>query len=99
MGALVRLPVKVCENLNEEIEICKEMGIETFATVPDRAAKDITKVDFSKGAFCIIGNEGNGVSQETIDACDEKVTIKMAGRAESLNAAAAASITMWELVK
>ena len=53
----------------------------------------------SMGALCIIGNEGNGVSKDIIDACDEKITIKMQGRAESLNAAAAASITMWELVK
>ncbi len=99
MGALIRLPVKVCESLEKEIEKCKKMGINTFATVPNRDATDITKVDFSKGAICIIGNEGNGVSQEIIDLCDEKITIKMSGRAESLNAAAAASITMWELVK
>ena len=99
MGALIRLPVKVCESLENEMKKCKKVGINTFATVPDRDAKDITKVDFSRGAFCIIGNEGNGVSQEIIDLCDEKITIKMAGRAESLNAAAAASITMWELVK
>ncbi len=99
MGALYRLPVRVCQSLEKEIEKCKKMGISSFATVPDRDAKDITKVDFSKGAICIIGNEGNGVSQEIIDLCDEKITIKMSGRAESLNAAAAASITMWELVK
>ena len=99
MGALIRLPVKVCESLENEMKKCKKVGINTFATVPDRDAKDITKVDFSKGAFCIIGNEGNGVSQEIIGLCDEKITIKMSGRAESLNAAAAASITMWELVK
>ena len=99
MGALIRLPVKVCESLADEMKKCKQVGISSFATVPDRDAKDITKVDFSSGAFCIIGNEGNGVSQEIIDLCDEKITIKMSGRAESLNAAAAASITMWELVK
>lgn len=99
MGALYRLPVKVCHSLEEELKKCKNMGIKSFATVPDRDAKDITKTDFSKGAFCIIGNEGNGISQEIIDLCDEKITIKMSGRAESLNAAAAASITMWELVK
>ena len=99
MGALFRLPVKVCKSLSEEIEICKNVGIQSFATVPDRDAHDITKTDFSSGALCIIGNEGNGVSKEIIDACDYKITIKMQGRAESLNAAAAASITMWELVK
>lgn len=99
MGALFRLPVKVCKNLKGEIKLCKNVGIKSFATVPDRDAEDITKTDFSKGALCVIGNEGNGVSKEVIDICDKKITIKMQGRAESLNAAAAASITMWELVK
>lgn len=99
MGALFRLPVKVCKNLKDEIELCKNVGIKSFATVPDRDAYDITKTDFEKGALCVIGNEGNGVSKYIIDACDQKITIKMQGRAESLNAAAAASITMWELVK
>lgn len=99
MGALFRLPVKVCKSLEEEIEVCRNAGIKIFATVPDRDACDITKTDFSKGALCVIGNEGNGVSKEIIDVCDSKITIKMRGRAESLNAAAAASITMWELVK
>ena len=99
MGALFRLPVRVCKSLEEEIALCKKVGIQSFATVPDRDANDITKTDFSKGALCIIGNEGNGVSKDIIDACDQKITIKMQGRAESLNAAAAASITMWELVK
>ena len=99
MGALFRLPVKVCQSLENEIEACRKLGIGSFATVPDRDARDITKTDFSKGALCIIGNEGNGVSKEIISLCDERITIKMSGRAESLNAAAAASITMWELVK
>ena len=99
MGALFRLPVKVCQGLENEIEACRKLGIGSFATVPDRDARDITKTDFSKGALCIIGNEGNGVSKEIISLCDERITIKMSGRAESLNAAAAASITMWELVK
>lgn len=99
MGALYRLPVRMCQSLEKELELCKEVGIKTFATVPDRDAKDITKTDFSKGAVCVIGNEGNGVSEGVINLCDEKITIKMLGRAESLNAAAAASITMWELVK
>lgn len=99
MGALFRLPVRVCKSLEEEIALCKKVDIQSFATVPDRDANDITKTDFSKGALCIIGNEGNGVSKDIIDACDQKITIKMQGRAESLNAAAAASITMWELVK
>ena len=65
----------------------------------DRDAKNIVTVDFSKGGMCIIGNEGNGVSKEIIEKCDDRITIKMDGRAESLNAASAASIVMWEMAR
>ena len=99
MGALFRLPVRVCQGLEKEIEKCKKVGINSFATVPDRDAKSVTTVDFSVGGMCVIGNEGNGVSKEIIEKCSDRITIKMDGRAESLNAAAAASIIMWEMAR
>ena len=99
MGALFRLPVHICSDLKCEIEICKNLGIDVLATVPDRDAKNVITVDFSKGAMCIIGNEGNGVSKEIIEKSSDRITIKMDGRAESLNANAAASIIMWEMTR
>ena len=99
MGALFRLPVCICQSLEDEIEKCNGLSIGVFATVPDRDAKSVTTVDFSGGAVCVIGNEGNGVSKEIIDICSDRITIKMDGRAESLNAAAAASIIMWEMAR
>ena len=99
MGALFRMPVLICQNLEDEVEKFRKLGINTFATVPDREAKNIVTVDFSKGGMCIIGNEGNGVSKEIIEKCDDRITIKMDGRAESLNAASAASIVMWEMAR
>ncbi len=99
MGALFRLPVYICQDLEDEVEKCKALGIDVFATVPDRDAKNVISVDFSKGAMCIIGNEGNGVSKEIIEKSSDRITIKMDGRAESLNANAAASIIMWEMTR
>ena len=46
----------------------------------------------------LIGNEGNGLKPETIAACKKSVRIEMRGRAESLNAAAAAAILMYKLL-
>lgn len=99
MGALFRLPVCICKDLENEVEKCKNLGIDVYATVPDRDAKSVTTVDFKNGAMCIIGNEGNGVSKEIIEKCSDRITIKMDGRAESLNANAAASIIMWEMAR
>ena len=58
----------------------------------------VKKADFNVRSLVVIGNEGNGLKLETINSCDEKVTIPMKGRAESLNASVAASIIMWEMV-
>lgn len=99
MGSLLRLPIRLTDDLLKELDACEKIGIGTYATVPDRDAKSVTDVDFSSGALCVVGNEGNGVSKAVIDGCKDRITIKMLGRAESLNAATAASITMWELVK
>ena len=54
---------------------------------------------FSGGAAAIIGNEGNGVSEAVLSAAQKRVTIPMRGNAESLNAAAAATVTVWEMMK
>ena len=51
------------------------------------------------GVVCVVGNEGNGVTQETMAACKHRVTIPMNGRAESLNASTAAAILIWEMVR
>ena len=74
-------------------------GFRLLASVPDSAAWPVTEVDFSQGPCAVfIGNEGNGLSQETIAQC-QRVTIPMAGRAESLNASAAATILLWEMAR
>ena len=71
----------------------------TYACVPDAGALSVCDAPLSDGCVCLIGNEGNGLKAETIAACDAAVTIPMAGRAESLNAAMAAGIVMWELLR
>ena len=50
-------------------------------------------------SMVMIGNEANGLSDEAVSVSDMKITITMSGRAESLNAAAAAAIIMWEITR
>ena len=76
-----------------------QMGILTMAAVPDASAKPVTSLHFDTGAVAVIGNEGNGLTKETIEACKVQVTIPMKGRAESLNASMAACILMWEMLR
>lgn len=99
MGSLLRLDIIFSDNLKEDICKCRQNNMAAYAAVPDSDAMSITDIDKSHGIICAIGNEGNGLSDEVINACSERITIPMKGRAESLNAAAAASIIMWELVR
>lgn len=99
MGAFFRLPVMLTDELPMLLKNKAIEGMMTVAAVPDRDSEDITALDFSKGAITVIGNEGNGVSLPVINACTKKAVIPMKGRAESLNAAAAGAIVMWEMMK
>lgn len=98
MGGALRFPVKICDDLALEITRLKECGFSAYAAVPDADAADIKGTAFSGSDICVIGNEGNGVSDKVKAACSGLVTINMRGRAESLNAAAAAAIVMWEML-
>ena len=96
MGALLRLPVLEMEGLAEALAGC---GLPCYAAVPDRTAQPVTQCVLGRGCVVAIGNEGNGLSSEVIAACDGKVTVPMPGRAESLNAMAAATILLWEMTR
>ena len=71
----------------------------TYAAVPAADAVPVTEIDKSKGMICVVGNEGNGLTEKTISSCSKAITIPMKGRAESLNAATAACMIMWEMVR
>ncbi len=96
MGALLRIPVVKTDDM---FSLFKKYDLKTFATVIDKDAVSVDKDIFSNGCVVIIGNEANGVSAETRSKSEVKITIPMSGKAESLNAAVAASIVMWEMCK
>ena len=66
-----------------------------MTALSDRA-KDLRKADLNKMAV-VIGSEGRGVRQEILNAADAELIIPMNPRCESLNAAIAAAIVMWEI--
>lgn len=96
MGTLLRMPLIFTEDMAEFIS---SSSLPSYACVAHGQAELLNEVAFPEGAICVIGNEANGLTEKTIAACSQSITIPMKGRAESLNAAAAASIVMWEMVK
>ena len=98
MGAVFRVPFYITADLSSFIKEFNYYGT-SYACVLDDSAVTINEVKFTSPSLSVIGNEGNGVSQQVIDACSSKLYIPMHNNAESLNAAVAASIIMWEMVK
>lgn len=98
MGSLFRIKIAAA-NEDEAFAVLKNNGIETFAAVIDGDAVSLVDCSFGNGAAVLIGNEGNGLPSEIVRRCDKKLTIHMNGNVNSLNAATAASIIMWELTK
>ena len=94
MGSLFRVPV-----LTADMEdFLRDSGLRSYAAVVSPDARKATRADFS-GAVVVIGNEGNGLSAEQAAACGERITIPMRGSAESLNAAMAAGVVLWEMCR
>ena len=96
MGTLLRMPVFITDNV---IDFVKQNQLRSLACVVDKTAKNISEVKFADGDVLLIGNEANGLTERTKSLSDNLITITMRGKAESLNAAAAASIAMWEMLK
>jgi len=96
MGALLRLPALHTDDLPATL---RESGLPCYAAVPDRDARSVLQCDFTGGGILVIGSEANGLSPKTLAVCAHRITVPMPGGAESLNAAAAATILMWEMVR
>ena len=95
---MFRLPLIPAADLAQAAENAEQPGVRCFACVP-QGGEDLRRAGLSSGAVCFIGNEGRGLRPETVQACGARLTIPMDGRAESLNAAMAAGIVMWELCR
>ncbi|MDR2610420.1 MAG: RNA methyltransferase, partial [Clostridiales Family XIII bacterium] len=94
-GALLRLPVIAADGAREALELVRSLGMR-----PVRCDMNGTSL-YETGALdgdvaFIIGNEGGGISKEFADAVPDAVCVPMAAGSESLNAAVAAAIVMYE---
>lgn len=98
MGAVFRLPFCAGVDMPKAAQELKSKGMKVYAAVAE-GGEDILSADLSGGVVAVIGNEGNGLTRECIDSCSARLTVRMRGRAESLNAAAAATVIIWEITK
>ena len=99
MGAVFRKPVHLFAQSEGLFAALRQADSQSYAAVAGQAQLRLGENQFPENSAVFIGNEGNGLLAETIRACGKTITIPMPGRGESLNAAAAAAILMWEMIK
>lgn len=95
MGAVFRTPVWQT-TWAEAKEACEQAGIPVGVTALNDTAVDLRRADLGNMAV-VIGSEGQGVRQEILNAAAQALIIPMDPRCESLNAAIAAAIVMWQM--
>ncbi len=97
MGAVFRQRILRLER-DELAGFLNGKGLPLYGAALSDRAEDVRRVDL-KGAAVAVGSEGRGLSGELLSLCRRQVLIPMDGGGESLNAAVAASILMWEMAK
>ncbi len=95
MGSIYRVPQFVVDNVPAFFERLHLANVRSFAAHL-RGKKSYDEEDYRGGTIFLIGNEGNGLSGAVANAADRLIRIPMAGKVESLNAAMAAGILMYE---
>ncbi len=97
MGSVFRMKLYIENDTDALFEMLKGNNVTTLASVIDKDARPVTEYCFTGSNALFIGNEGNGLPREVSQRCDGRITIPMHGSINSLNAAMAAGIMMWEL--
>ncbi len=96
MGSLFRVKATVVSDLAPAIHLLKKSGRRVFAAELSEGALSVTDVSLTSSDVVMIGNEGHGIPDELSAICTGSVYIPICKTTESLNAAVAAAIFMWE---
>lgn len=99
MGALFRQHIDLVEDMPATVALLRARGRRIYAAALDHRAQRLGTLALTAQDGIVIGNEGHGLSEQTIAACTGCLFIPMADGTESLNAAMAATVCMWEMYR
>ncbi len=97
-GMTFRIPLVSIGNVNNTIKVLKEKGFWIYGLAMDGTMKLGTDAFDAPAAF-VVGNEGGGIREKTLEACDVTLSIPIHARTESLNAAVSAAVVFYEWSK
>ncbi len=95
-GAIFKIPAIIADE-RSAINSFKELGIAVYGAALCDDSEELSSSMFSGGCCVCIGNEGQGLTEELLQQVEKRVIIPMENESESLNAAVAASIFLWEM--
>lgn len=98
MGSIYRVPFLYVDSIKESVQTLQAAGVRVYAAHLEES-RDYASLDFTGKTAFLIGNEGNGLKRETADLADAYLKIPMLGKVESLNAAVATSVLMYEAAR
>ena len=98
MGAIFRMPFIYVDDITEIIKQIKDNGYSVYGTAM-KGSITYDMADYTKGAGIVIGNEANGIQDSVLECITGSINIPMDGKLESLNAAVAAAVVMYEAAR
>ena len=98
-GAVFRVPVVEVDDVVAVLATLGDAGISAVATTGAVEAPAPESVDLTSAVALVIGNEAHGLAPDVLDACRFSVRIPMDGRVESLNAAVAGAVVLFEAAR
>jgi 23S rRNA (guanosine2251-2'-O)-methyltransferase len=93
-GMVFRIPLIRVGNVNQTLATLKDAGFWTYGL--DMEGENLTETKFDRPSVFVVGNEGAGIREKSLELCDYKLSIPMHSRAESLNAAVSAAVVFYE---
>jgi 23S rRNA (guanosine2251-2'-O)-methyltransferase len=98
-GAVEHMAVCTVGNLARSIEVLQSAGLWVYALRAEPSAQLYTEVDLTGPLGLVVGSEGQGVGRLVRERCDGAIALPMRGRVESLNAAVAGSVVLYEVLR
>lgn len=98
MGSVYRLPFLYVDSIEAILPVLKKHHVHTYAAHL-KGKNSYDQEDYTRGTAFLIGNEGNGLRDEVADVAECYIKIPMCGEVESLNAAVASSVLMFEAAR
>ncbi len=94
-GMAFRIPLIAIGNVNQAVDALRKEGFKAYGLVMD-GTTDIMDEPFSAPTLVVVGNEGEGIREKTLERCDVRLRIPMDPRAESLNASVSAAVVLYQ---